>query len=48
MASAYKGVLRLTIGFVSQRLAECNDVSRYYAGFEAKARYGLLLLKQGG
>lgn len=31
----------------TEALAEYDDVARYYAGFEAKARYGLLLLKQG-
>ena len=31
----------------TEALAEYDDVARYYAGFEAKARYGLLLLKKG-
>ena len=35
------------MGLFRNALAEYDDVSRYYAGFEAKARYGLLLLKQG-
>jgi hypothetical protein len=35
------------LGRTDDALAEYEDVSRYYAGFEAKARYGLLLLKQG-
>ena len=35
------------LGRTDDALAEYDDVSRYYAGFEAKARYGLLLLKQG-
>ncbi len=34
-------------GRTDDALAEYEDVSRYYAGFEARARYGLLLLKQG-
>jgi len=35
------------LGRTDEALVEYEDVSRYYAGFEAKARYGLLLLKQG-
>ena len=35
------------LGRTEEALAEYDGVSRYYAGFEAKARYGLLLLKQG-
>jgi hypothetical protein len=35
------------LGRTEEALAEYEDVSRYYAGFEARARYGLLLLKQG-
>ncbi len=35
------------LGRIDEALAEYEEVSRYYAGFEAKARYGLLLLKQG-
>jgi hypothetical protein len=35
------------LGRTDDALGEYEDVSRYYAGFEAKARYGLLLLKQG-
>ena len=35
------------LGRTDEALAEYDGVSRYYAGFEAKARYGLLLLKQG-
>ncbi len=34
-------------GHIADALDEYKQVSRYYAGFEAKARYGLLLLKQG-
>ncbi len=35
------------MGHTDEALAEYEDVSRYYAGFEARSRYGLLLLKQG-
>ena len=35
------------LGRTEEALAEYEQVSRYYAGLEAKARYGLLLLKQG-
>ena len=35
------------LGHTDEALADYDEVSRYYAGFEAKARYGLLLLKQG-
>ncbi len=34
-------------GHLEDALQEYEEVSRYYAGFEARARYGLLLLKQG-
>ncbi len=34
-------------GHTEEALAEYEEVSRYYAGFEARSRYGLLLLKQG-
>jgi hypothetical protein len=34
-------------GHVDEALAEYEAVSRYYAGFEARSRYGLLLQKQG-
>ncbi len=34
-------------GNVDHALEEYEAVSRYYAGFEARSRYGLLLLKQG-
>ncbi len=34
-------------GRPAEALAEYEAVSRYYAGFEARSRYGLLLLKQG-
>jgi hypothetical protein len=34
-------------GHVDEALKEYEAVSRYFAGFEARARYGLLLLKQG-
>jgi len=34
-------------GRAGEALDEYEALSRYYAGFEAKARYGLLLLKQG-
>ncbi len=34
-------------GRTDEALAEYADVTRYFAGFEARARYGLLLLKQG-
>jgi hypothetical protein len=34
-------------GSTDEALAEYGEVSRYYAGFEARARYGMLLLKQG-
>ncbi len=34
-------------GRTDEALAEYEDVARSYAGFEARARYGLLLLKQG-
>ncbi len=34
-------------GRTDEALAEYDDVTRYFAGFEARARYGLLLLKQG-
>lgn len=36
-----------TLGHTEEALAAYDEVSRYYAGFEAKARYGLLLLKEG-
>ncbi|MFZ1107307.1 MAG: tetratricopeptide repeat protein [Rhodomicrobium sp.] len=35
------------LGQTGEALAEYEDVSRYFAGFEARARFGLLLLKQG-
>jgi hypothetical protein len=35
------------LGRTDEALAEYEDVARYYAGFEARARFGLLLLKQG-
>jgi hypothetical protein len=34
-------------GRTEEALHEYEAVSRYYAGFEARSRYGLLLLKQG-
>jgi hypothetical protein len=34
-------------GHTEEALQEYDAVSRYYAGFEARSRYGLLLLKQG-
>jgi hypothetical protein len=34
-------------GHTVEALKEYEAVSRYYAGFEARSRYGLLLLKQG-
>ncbi len=34
-------------GRTDEALAEYEAVSRYYAGFEARSRYALLLLKQG-
>lgn len=34
-------------GHTDEALAEYEAVSRYYAGFEARSRYALLLLKQG-
>lgn len=34
-------------GHTDEALAEYEEVSRYYAGFEARSRYALLLLKQG-
>ena len=34
-------------GHIAEALEEYEAVSRYYAGFEARSRYGLLLLKQG-
>ena len=34
-------------GRTEEALAEYEAVSRYYAGFEARSRYALLLLKQG-
>ena len=34
-------------GHVNDALEEYEAVSRYYAGFEARSRYALLLLKQG-
>jgi len=34
-------------GRTDEALAEYEAVSRYYTGFEARSRYGLLLLKQG-
>lgn len=34
-------------GRIDEALQEYEDVSRYYTGFEARARYGLLLMKQG-
>ena len=34
-------------GRTGEALAEYEEVTRYFAGFEARARYGLLLLKQG-
>src|SRR5262249_6252374 len=35
------------LGHVSEALKEYEAVSQYYAGFEARVRWGLLLLKQG-
>lgn len=35
------------VGHTEEALAEYEAVSRYYAGFEARSRYALLLLKQG-
>jgi hypothetical protein len=35
------------LGRSDEALAEYEEVARYFAGFEARARYGLLLLKQG-
>ncbi|MBI4725362.1 MAG: tetratricopeptide repeat protein [Rhodomicrobium sp.] len=35
------------LGRTDEALEEYEAVSRYYAGFEARSRYGLLLLKQG-
>jgi hypothetical protein len=35
------------VGRTDEALAEYENVARYYAGFEARARYGLLLLKHG-
>ena len=35
------------LGRDSEALSEYGAVSRYYAGFEARVRWGLLLLKQG-
>ena len=35
------------MGKVQNALAEYEAVSRYFAGFEARVRWGLLLLKQG-
>lgn len=34
-------------GHMAEALQEYEGVSRYYAGFEARSRYALLLLKQG-
>ena len=34
-------------GHTAEALEEYEGVSRYYAGFEARSRYALLLLKQG-
>jgi hypothetical protein len=34
-------------GRTDEALSEYEEVSRYYAGFEARSRYGLLLVKQG-
>jgi hypothetical protein len=34
-------------GHIEEALEEYEALSRYYAGFEARARYGLLLLRQG-
>jgi hypothetical protein len=34
-------------GRTAEALREYDAVSRYYAGFEARSRYGLLLLQQG-
>jgi hypothetical protein len=34
-------------GHAKEALEEYDAVSRYYAGYEARSRYGLLLLKQG-
>ena len=34
-------------GHTAEALQEYEGVSRYYAGFEARSRYALLLLKQG-
>jgi hypothetical protein len=34
-------------GRIAEALEEYMELSRYYAGFEARARYGLLLLKEG-
>jgi hypothetical protein len=34
-------------GQINEALEEYAAVSRYYAGYEARSRYGLLLLKQG-
>jgi hypothetical protein len=34
-------------GHTAEALKEYEGVSRYYAGFEARSRYALLLLKQG-
>jgi hypothetical protein len=36
-----------TTGLTAEALQEYEAVSRYYAGFEARSRYALLLLKQG-
>jgi hypothetical protein len=36
-----------TAGHTQDALKEYEEVSRYYAGFEARSRYALLLLKQG-
>lgn len=34
-------------GRLKEALEEYEELARYYAGFEARARYGFLLLKQG-
>ena len=36
-----------TAGRIPEALAEYEAVSKYFAGFEARVRWGLLLLKQG-
>ena len=35
------------VGRRDDALAEYDEVAKYYAGFEARARYGLLLVKEG-